>query len=119
MDHEDCINVEGLQLECQIGVPEGERSFPQKLSAHVQIWPQRSFDDLGEEIDATVDYAEVARRVRGLAAERPRHLVETLASETAHLVLNEFAVRKVRVEIRKYLVPECQHVAVSCLRARK
>ena len=39
-------------------------------------------------------------------------LIETLASDIANLVLREFAVESVTVEVQKFVLPETRYVAV-------
>ena len=54
----------------------------------------------------------VADRVRELAAEKERQLIETLAQDIATAVLGEFEVGKVRIEIEKFILPETDWVGV-------
>ncbi len=58
----------------------------------------------------------VASRLRALAAERPRRLIETLAAEMAACLLTEFNAIQVRITLRKRIIPGCDHVAVSLTR---
>jgi dihydroneopterin aldolase len=45
-------------------------------------------------------------------------LIEALAAEIADLVLAEFKPDRVRVEVKKFPIPEARLVAVSLTRAR-
>ena len=106
----DQIVIRGLELVAHIGVPAEERAEAQKLRAHLTLdvahFPE--FDG----IEGTVDYKAVADRVRQLAVEKERQLIETLAQEIAAVVLGEFEVDKVRVEIEKFILPETKWVGV-------
>ena len=106
----DRIVIRGLRLTSRIGVPVEERAEPQTLRAHLTLEVER-FPE-GDEIEGTVDYKAVADRVTGLAGEGERKLIETLARDIAGLVLREFAVSKVRVEIEKKILPETDWVGV-------
>lgn len=106
------IWIRGLRVESRIGVPEAERGAPQEIVFDVLIEPQCRFDAVEDEIGRTVDYDAVARRIAALAAERPRRLIETLAEETARMILREFSARSATVEIRKFILPQTDHVAV-------
>lgn len=112
----DSIEVRGLQLDVHIGVPAEERAEPQRVLADVRMWPRRDFSAMPDEIGATVDYFRVSQRLVAVAAERPRQLIETLADELAGTVLREFAVVRVEITIRKFILPNAEHVAVHCCR---
>lgn len=105
-----------LELACSIGVPDDERAVPQRLTLCLKIFPQRGFVDLGDDIAKTVDYFTLTERIKRLAADRSRKLIETLADEVAALILGEFPVRRVDVELRKYILPDTQFVAVCLTR---
>lgn len=114
----DWIEIRGLQVESRIGVPDTERAEPQRLLVDVRMQPLRSFSTMPDEISATVDYFAVSERIKSLAATRPRQLIETLADEVADTVLRGFAVDRVEVTIRKFILPDTEHVAVHCVRER-
>lgn len=114
----DLIRLEALELSANIGVPDEERAAPQRLTVSLTIEPLEGFRELADRIEHTVDYFQVARAVQALAAERPRKLIETLAEEIATLVLDRFSVRAVEVELRKFILPETEFVAVRVRRER-
>lgn len=113
---EDHIHLRGLDLPTRIGVPDEERAAWQTLQADLSLALERPFDTMADDLAATIDYAAVAARVRALAAERPRRLIETLAAEIARCVLQEFGAAAVRVQLRKKILPGCDHVAVDMTR---
>jgi dihydroneopterin aldolase len=106
----DKIVIRGLELFTNIGVPAEERAEAQKLRVHLTLEVTR-FPEV-DGIEGTVDYKAVADRVRELAAEKERQLIETLAQDVAAVVLNEFEVSKIRVEIEKFILPETDWVGV-------
>jgi len=114
----DRIIIHGLRIDTHIGVPNEERATAQQLLVNVVLTPLSSFDGLKDDIARTVDYDTAAQRIAALAAERPRHLIETLADEIAHLLLSEFAAQSVEVEVRKFILPQTEYVAVRCIRHR-
>ncbi len=115
----DRVFVRGLEVFAAIGVPDAERRRPQRLEVDVEIIPAGSFATMADDVARTVDYSAVARRVRAEAAVRPRRLIETLADELAALLLAEFSAAAVTVEIRKFVLPRCAHVAVRAERSRE
>ena len=115
----DQIFIRGLDLPVLIGVPEAERAMWQVLSADVTFVPPVRFDAMADEIEATLNYEAVTNRLRALAAERSRRLIETLAAEMAEVVLSEFRATWVRVELRKRILPGTDCVGVCCERTRE
>jgi phosphoglycolate phosphatase len=112
------IEIRRLEVSARVGVPEEERAEPQRLLVSLELIPEAPFGDLHDEISRTVDYYQVARRVRTLVAERPRKLIETLASEIAEAILDGFATRQVTVTIEKFILPDTECVAVRTTRRR-
>ena len=110
MSHDE-IRIIGLDFSTFIGVPDEERSTPQTLQADVVLRLPVRCEDLADEFTGTIDYEAVTRRLRQLALARPRKLIETLATEFAECALREFSATKVRVEIRKRILPGVKHVA--------
>jgi dihydroneopterin aldolase len=114
----DWIEIRGLRIAIHLGVPEAERAEPQQVLVDLRLRPLRNFSRMPDSIEATVDYSAVAQRIAALAAEQPRQLIERLADDIATAVLKEFAVRRVEVTVRKFILPETEHVAVHCVRER-
>lgn len=114
----DRIHIEQLTLSAHIGVPDAERATAQRLTVNLTLEPMRAFGTLDDALERTVDYFAVCEAVKSLAASRPRKLIETLAEEIAALVLEQFAVRAVEVEVRKFILPDTAHVAVRTQRER-
>ena len=112
------ILIDSLRVKTRIGVPDAERLEPQEIEIDIRIQPIRSFSEMQDDIALTVDYAAVCQRVSELAGERPRRLIESLAQEIGNLILNEFEAILVQVEIRKFILPNTRHVAVSCSSAK-
>jgi dihydroneopterin aldolase len=110
------ILLHGLSVHSCIGVPDEERSRPQHLLVDVVLSPQTAFDALNDDILHTADYAAAATRIASLAAARPRRLIETLAHEIAVMLLAEFPITAAEVQIRKFILPNTEFVAVRCRR---
>lgn len=106
------IVIRGLRFMAHVGVPDAEIAHAQELVADITFVPLTAFPELGDDIVATVDYDAAARRAAEIAAERPRRLIETLAVDLAQTLLAEFPAGAVTVEIRKFILPQTDHVAV-------
>jgi phosphoglycolate phosphatase len=115
----DTIEIRRLELRTHIGVPDAERAAAQTLWATVRMVPQRGFHGLGDDLARTVDYQQVARDLERFAAERPRHLIETLAGEIADRLLAAHPLARVAVTLEKKILPRTECVAVHVERRRK
>jgi 7,8-dihydroneopterin aldolase/epimerase/oxygenase len=106
------IFLEGLAVNCRIGVPEEERATPQELWLDVELEVSVPFGQMQDDISQTVDYAELARELGDLAAIRPRRLIETLAADCVRHLLAYPIITRAKVRVRKKILPETDYVAV-------
>ena len=116
----DQIHVASLELPVRIGVTSRERALPQRLTVSLTLYPQGGFDRLEDHIENTINYSAVCQTLRELAAaDRERRLIETFALEIAEAVLSRFgACAAVDVDLRKYVLPDTDYVAVRLSRSR-
>jgi len=112
----DCIRVEQLELFARVGVTESERANPQRLTVTIEIWPVTSFNDLHDDIGEAVDYSAVAAVARDFVTEQRCKLVETLVTRLADHLLKSFPLQRVQLELRKFVLPEADYVAVVVTR---
>ena len=110
------ILIKGLSVECRVGVPDEERAHPQRLLIDATLVPRTAFADQADDLTLTADYDAAARRMAAVATERPRKLIETLAADLAAMLLREFPLVAAEVEIRKFILPQTEYVAVRCRR---
>ncbi|HEU4679466.1 MAG TPA: dihydroneopterin aldolase [Terrimicrobiaceae bacterium] len=115
----DLIIIKGLEIEAFVGVPDEERQNPQRLEVDAVLTPSNSFGEIADDINRTVDYHAVIRRIARLAETPPRRLIETLAQEIAAMLIAEFPAQRAEVEVRKFILPETEYVAVRCARDRQ
>lgn len=113
----DAIVIDGLEISARIGVPEAERAAgPQRLTATLLLHPRRGFSELEDRIENAVDYAAVCVAVKTLAASGERHLLETLAEEITAMLLRDFPLAAVEIEVRKFILPDTNFVAARIRR---
>ena len=112
----DCIHVEQLDAFTHIGVTDNEREAPQRLSLSMTIWPRSGFDESNDEISNTVDYSALCAVARDFVEARSGRLIETLAQNLAHEMLVRFPIRRITIQIRKFVVPNTKYVSVTLTR---
>jgi FolB domain-containing protein len=115
---DDSIRIQQLEVQTRIGVPEDERASPQRLTFNLTLWPMRSSLDLRDEIGRAVNYASVCAEVKEFVEQRRDRLIETLADALAAHLLETFEIRRITIELRKYILPEVEFVSVTVTRER-
>lgn len=114
----DVILLRDVELPLRIGVPEEERASWQSLTADVTLTLKTGFDEMRDELGATVDYEAVSKEMKALAAARPRQLLETLAAEMVQALLKHDLVVGAEVELRKRALPGVGHSVVKMKRMK-
>ena len=114
----DQIHIEGLEVLANIGVPEEERAAAQRLNFNITLWPMLEMGDLADEVERTVNYAAVCGEVKNFVEQRKDKLIETLANALALHLLARLEIRRITIELRKYILPEVEFVSVTVTRER-
>lgn len=109
------IHIEQLEVHARVGVSENERAHPQRLLINLTFWPKHN-ELAGDDLTQAVDYAAVTARAKKLAETSACKLIETLAEKIAAALMQDFPLRKVSIEVRKFVLPDTQFVSVNCLR---
>ena len=112
----DRIHIEQLEIFARVGVPEKERASAQRLTVNITFWPRHRTRDSEDKIDKTVNYSAVAEAARNFARDQSVNLIETLADRLAMHLLGKFAVQKITVELRKFVLPDAKYVSVTVTR---
>jgi len=108
----DTLIIRDIAIPCRIGVTEAERAAPQTLWMDVELPIDAAAAAVRDDVGETVDYARLVSAVGSLVRATPYRLLETVADQTAALILREFAVARVRVEVRKKALPGIGYAAV-------
>lgn len=97
----DIIFLNDLRIETVIGIFDWERSVRQTVSIDLQLGTDIRKAAAQDDIDDTLDYKAVAKRLIEFVGEAEFSLVETLAENIARIVIHEFEVPWVRVTLNK------------------
>ena len=106
------IELYGIEVFGYHGATAVEEREGQTFLFDVSLWPRQEPE--ADDIDQTIDYRDVAV----CASLRPRAcvLLETLAAALADVLVERFAVERVRVRVRKphvQLDPPAEYSAVT------
>ena len=113
---EQQIHIEQLKVFARVGVPQTERARRQRLVLNITLWPARDLRDLQDRIAQTVDYSALCRDAKDFLSRQSPKLLETLANDLASHLVRKFPVRKISVEIRKFVLKDAAYASVSVTR---
>src|ERR1022692_2875895 len=111
------ISIVDLEVCYRVGVPDAERAQPQRLLLTVEMESDFSAAAKSDDIADTIDYFAVTQRLLKFGEGREWKLIEKLAADIADAILSEFKPQSVTVEVKKFVIPQTRHVAVSLTRA--
>lgn len=94
--------VRDLRVDCIVGIYEPERQTPQSVFFDVDLDYDFAAAAASDAIADAVDYDGVVAAIIELAGRRGFQLLETMAEESAAMLLTRLpVVRRLRLEIRK------------------
>ncbi len=112
----DTITISDLEVFYCVGVPDAERAQPQRLLLTVEMTHDFHSAAAEDELGATIDYYSVCQQLKSFGEGVHWKLIETLAVDIAQMILEDFKPRTVTVEVKKFIIPEAQYVAVRVTR---
>lgn len=118
----DRICLRGLEFFAYHGAMPEEKILGQRFLIDVDLFKDLHQAGESDQVEDTINYAEVYQRIRSVVTEERYHLIETLAERIADQVLQEFACEAVRVEVHKPQAPISgifKDVSVEIHRERK
>jgi dihydroneopterin aldolase len=109
----DSILVRDLRVEVLIGIHKRERYVPQTVSIDLDIGLPGTTVFASDKVADTIDYEQVALKIKALASSGHFRLVETLADRIAKLLTEEFKAPWVKVSVAKIgILPNAKFVGV-------
>ena len=97
----DVIYIRDLRIDAVIGVYDWERRVKQTLVFDLEMASDIRRAAETDEIEDTLNYKAVAKRVIQFVSESEYRLVETLAEKVAAIVLDEFDVPWLKLQLNK------------------
>jgi dihydroneopterin aldolase len=115
----DAILIRDLRVEALIGIHRRERHAQQTLSIDLDIGLPGDTMFASDKVSDTIDYEQVALRIRSLAGSGHFRLVETFADRVAQLLIADFGAPWVKVSASKMgILANAKLVGVSIERRK-
>jgi dihydroneopterin aldolase len=115
----DAIVIRDLRVEVHIGIHRREQHVLQTVSIELEIGVPGAAVFASDKVADTIDYEQVALRIKALAASQHFRLVETFADRIASLLLNDFGAPWVKVSAAKLgILANARYVGVTIERRR-
>lgn len=97
----DTIFLQDLQVETIVGIWDWERKIRQTVSIDIEMAADVARAALTDDIEGTLNYKAVAKRVQQFVGDSEYQLVETLAEKIAETILAEFDIAWVQLRVSK------------------
>ena len=112
------ISIVDLGVLYCVGVPDEERTKPQRLLLTVEMESDFSAAAKSDGIADTIDYFAVTQRLLKFGDGKSWKLIEKLAADIADMILAQFKPAVVTVKVKKFVIPQARHVSVSLTKRR-
>jgi len=97
----DIIYLRDFKLWAQIGELAWEQRIKQPILLNIELTTDIRASAKSADLTHTVDYAVLVQRLEGFVTQKAFVLLEEVAEEVANLILQEFKVSKVRLQVAK------------------
>lgn len=97
----DKVFIEGLEIEALIGIYDWERRIRQPLVFDIELAFDNRVPAASDDINDTLNYKAVSKRLVEYVSQSGFGLVETLAERCAAILIDEFAVDWLRLKLAK------------------
>jgi dihydroneopterin aldolase len=116
----DTVFIEQLEVPALIGIYDWERRIRQPLWFDIEMQFDNRVPAASDNIEQTLDYKAISKRVTAYVEASGFGLVETLAERVAEVILAEFPVQRVRLKLSKPgAVRGARAVGVCIIRTRE
>ncbi len=116
----DIIYLKALKIDTIVGIFEWERQIKQIVVLDLEMATDIQKAASTDSIEDTLDYKAVAKRLIDFVSHSEFQLVETLAERITEIVLTEFSVPWVRLQLNKSgAIRGAQEVGIIIERGKK
>ena len=97
----DRIFLQDLKVETIVGIWDWERKIRQTVSIDIEMAADVAKAAETDNIEGTLNYKAVAKRVQQFVGDSEYQLVETLAEKIAKTILTEFDIAWIQLRVSK------------------
>jgi len=97
----DIVFIRELQIETVIGIYDWERKIRQTISLDIEMAADIQQAAKSDNIDDTLSYKTVAKRLIEFVEQSEYELVEALAEKICSIIIEEFSVPWVKLSLSK------------------
>ena len=97
----DIVFIEALRIDTLIGIYDWERRVKQPVVLDLEMAFDNKVPAASDDINDTLNYKAVSKRLIGFVGASSFGLVETLAERCAEILLREFGIRWLRLRLSK------------------
>lgn len=97
----DTIFLHDLRVDTVVGIWDWERKIRQTVSIDLEMGADVARAAKNDDIENTLNYKLVAKRVQQFVSDSEYQLVETLAEKIAEITLQEFEIPWIQVRVSK------------------
>ena len=115
-EQDEVYGISDQKVSAHIGFSEEERAKEQTLAITLRFQTFGRFQDLNDDLSKAVDYAAVASEMSRFVSESKYSLIETLVSRLADHLVRKFPLAYLEVELKKFVLPDTNHVSVRAVR---
>lgn len=113
------ISIVDLEVFYRVGVPDEERAQPQRLLVTIDLDFDFTNAAVSDRIEETINYKAVTDELLKFGDNKSWKLIEKLAADIAHLLLQQYKPQSVQVGIKKFVIPQARYVEVQLSRTRQ
>ena len=88
----DKVHIKGLTIQTTIGIFAWEKEIKQTLVVVLAMGWNTAIAAEHDELDKTLDYADISVAIERFANNNPVDLIETLAERLAHYLMTEYHI---------------------------
>ena len=118
----DKIILQGMTFYGYHGITVEEKQLGQRFIVDVELETSLATSGQSDQLNETIDYGVVFQCVQQIVSGPSKNLLEALAEEIAHTILETFPAQGVRVRVKKPEVPIkdsiLEYAAVEIFRLR-
>ena len=116
----DKVFIKGLNIQTTIGFFKWEKQIKQTLVIDLAMGWDTAKAALNDELDKTLDYADISVAIERFANDNPVDLIETLAERLASYLMTQYHIPWLKLSIGKPgAVHNAQTVGVEIERGTK